>query len=122
VSAETLAYSKLTADPDIVALCDDRIYPDFVPQSVSLPAIAIIRTETDFTTTIHTGIPVAINALIEIWCLAATRAQAEQLGDEAIKALTDEMGEFVPVGRRPETETGPPLQFAAIVTVSNWEL
>lgn len=121
MSAESQAYAMLSADDDIVALVVDRVYPDFVPQDNALPAVAIIRTETDYVTTIHSGEPVAIQVTLEIWCLAATRLVADQLADTAMVTMTGSPGGFVPVGRRPETETGPPVQFATVLSLVCWE-
>lgn len=122
MSAESLAYSLLSADDDIIALVNDRIFPDFVPQDKTLPAIAIIRTETIYVSTIHSGEPVAIQVTLEIWCLAATRLAADQLADTAMVTMTGSPGGFVPAGRRPETETGPPVQFATVLSLVCWEL
>lgn len=122
MSAESVAYSLLTADGAVAALVSTRVYPDFIPQERDLPAVAVTRTETEYITTIHAGTPQAILATIEIWCLASTRLGAENLADAVIDALTGSPGGFMPQGRRPEFEAGPPEQHATVLTMQYWEL
>jgi hypothetical protein len=53
MSAETVAYAALSAAAAVTTLVSTRIYPDFVPQEKTLPAVAINRAATEYITTIH---------------------------------------------------------------------
>lgn len=118
MSAETSLYSALAADSSVGAICDDRIYPDVAPQDASLPAVAFERIETEYTHTIHSAAPVATKAVLDVFCMAETRASAEGLGD-AVQAAAA-AAEFLPVGRRSEFNAEQML-WATVLTVEFWE-
>ena len=116
MSAETELYAALSADAPLAAVVGARIYPDFLAQEISLPAVVYQRAETEYVTTIHSGAVLGSRVTLEIWCLHTSRIGAEQLADlvEAAIAAT-----FLPLDRRPEfaQET---LTFSTVVTVSVW--
>jgi hypothetical protein len=87
MSAETVAVAALLAAPAVTALVGDRIYPDFVAQEKALPAIAMARPNTENINTIHGGPPLGALVDLEIWCMGATRADAEDLATKAVAAL-----------------------------------
>lgn len=43
ISIEGSLYHLLKSQPEIAAICNDRIYPDIIPQNVDTPAITIQR-------------------------------------------------------------------------------
>lgn len=88
MTAETSAYDALKNAPSVTALVDTRIYPDFVPEEKTLPAIAISRADTDYINTIHSNVPLGALVTLEVWCMAKTRAEAENLASVAAAALT----------------------------------
>lgn len=100
MSAESLAWTTLTGDTAVAAIVGTRIYPDFVPQEQTLPAIAVSRVSTEYLTTINTDAPVGEIAALEIWCMAETRIAAESLANAATTALS--LAQFFPLDRRPE--------------------
>ena len=117
MSAETAIYSTLIAAPSVTAIVSQRVYPDFLSQEIVLPAIVNQRDETEYVTTIHSGLSLGERINMDTWCLAATRIGADTLADVVENALP--AGEFYPIARRsefdPETQT-----FAAIITTSIW--
>lgn len=121
MSAETLINSALLASAPVTLIVGSgliaRIYPDFLTQLISLPAIVTQRANTQYINTIHTGEVQASNITMDTWCLAATRVAAESLADLVENALV--IGGFRLVDRRPEfnEET---LTYAAVVAGSIW--
>lgn len=101
MSAETQLYAALSAAGSVSSIVGTRIYPDVVPQEQPLPAIAYVRTETEFLRTIH-GDVLGETAQIEIWCMAENRMDAESLA-EAVEAACVSTG-FMPTGRRAELD------------------
>jgi hypothetical protein len=118
MSAETTAYSTLSAAGTVTALVVDRIYPDYVPEEHILPAVAIARSDTNYVTTIHSGVPVASQVLLEIWCLAENRREAEGLAD-AVEPVMGAAG-FYPTGRRTEFDKDAEV-WATVIDVSYWQ-
>lgn len=118
MSAETSLYSALAGSTAVGAICDDRIYPDVAPQDASLPAVAFERTETEYVNTIHSAAPVATRAVLDVFCMAETRAAAEGLGDVVQTAAA--AAEFMPIGRRSEFNAEQML-WATVLTVEFWE-
>jgi len=118
MSAESQAYDTLSGAAAVTALVSTRIYPDFVPQEKTLPSIAITRADTEYTTTIHSDVPVVTAVQLEIWCMAATRLAAEAVADAALSAVA--AADFRPVGRRPETDAAAEM-FATVLTMEFWE-
>jgi hypothetical protein len=113
MSAETLAYSTLSAAAPVTALVGTRIYPDFVPQEKTLPALAIARAETEYINSIHSNVPLGSIATLGIWCMAATRAEAEALADVVVTALSA----FTMLNRSPEFDADSEV-LATVLTVS----
>jgi hypothetical protein len=118
VSAEIEAYSVLSNAMTVTAFTGTRIYPDFVPEDKTLPAIAINRIETEYVNTIHQNIPEATKVHLEIWCMTSNRKDAEQLGDAV--ELVIGTGEFVLEGRRPEFDPET-LTFAVVLQAFIWQ-
>jgi len=119
VSAESLLYSTLSAASAVTAVTSTRIYPDVVPQDKSLPAIAFVRADTEYATTIH-GTVGRTRATVELWSMASTRSAADSLAGLALAALLPAM--FIPQGKRPEDdlESDPPI-YSTVLTYSIWE-
>lgn len=118
MSAETQAYARLTADAAVSAIVSQRVYPDFVPQEKTVPAIAITRVGTEPLMTIHSFVPCATQVTLEVWCLANGRYAAEQLANVAQSALAG--GEFALVNRVPEYDAESDI-WATVLTVEFWE-
>jgi hypothetical protein len=118
MSAETVCYATLSGAAPVTAITGERIYPDFVPDDKTLPAIAMNRMATEYVNTIHTNAAVASNVTLEVWCMASTRSGAEQLGDVTDSALSS--GGFLALDRRPEFDVESET-FAVVITVSVWQ-
>lgn len=103
MSAETLLYSTLSAAAPVTAIVGTRIYPDVVPQDAALPCVAFYRIDTVYHNTIHSAVPVAETAILEITCMATTRVGADALADAALAAVG--AAGFVAAGRRGEIDT-----------------
>jgi len=114
VSAETVLYAALTAAAGVTALIGTRVYPDVVPQESALPCAAFARLDTEYTTTIHSGVPIAENTTIEISCMALTRASADDVCNAVIAAAG--AAGFTPTGRRAEFDSDQQL-WATVLTV-----
>ena len=116
MSAETELYAALSGDAGLTAVVSGRIYPDFLAQEISLPALVYQRAETEYITTVHDGTVHGTRVTLEIWCLHTTRIGAETLADLVEEAIEQS---FLPIDRRPEfaQET---LTFSTVVTVSVW--
>lgn len=119
MSAETVAYSTLSGASGVTNISGTRIYPDFVPSEIAVPAVAISRVNTEYTTTIHSGVPVGVDVILEIWCMADTRKVAEQLADAVVSAMGT--AGFVMQDRSPEFDSESKI-FAAVLTVRYHEL
>lgn len=113
MSAEALAYDALSGAAPVTALVATRIYPDFVPQEKTLPAVAIARANTEYINSIHSNVPLATVATMEIWCMAAKRVEAEALANAVVAALTA----FSVRNRSPEFDAEAEV-FATVLTVS----
>jgi hypothetical protein len=116
MSAETDVKDALSAYTDLTDEVDDRIYPDFLAQSIELPAVVYQRERTDYITTIHDGTVHDWKATMEIWCLAETRLGAEQIADLVELAIASTV---LPVDRRPEFNAESQT-FASVVTLTLW--
>jgi hypothetical protein len=114
MSAETLLYSTLSGAAAVTAIVSTRIYPDVVPQDATLPCVAFNRIDTVYHTTIHSAVPVAETAILEITCMSSTRVNADALAD-AVLAAVGAAG-YVPSGRRGEIDTENAL-WASVLTV-----
>lgn len=117
MSAETQIYSTLTGAAGVTAIVALRIYPDFLAQEITLPAIVNQRADSEYVNTIHSGVPVAIKVTMDTFCLASTRIGAEVLADAVEIALP--AGLFIVSGRRPEFDAET-LTFATIITSEIW--
>lgn len=114
MSAETLLYSTLSGAAAVTAIVSTRIYPDVVPQDATLPCVAFNRIDTVYHTTIHSAVPVAETAILEITCMSSTRVNADALAD-AVLAAVGAAG-YVPSGRRGEIDAENAL-WASVLTV-----
>ena len=119
MSAETMLYSTLSVAAPVIAVVGTRIFPDVVPQDKVLPAIAFVRADTEFATTIH-GTVGRTRAVVEVWSMASTRTAADALAGLALTALLPAL--FIPQGKRPEDdlESDPPI-YSTVLTYSIWE-
>lgn len=124
MSSESICYDTLLASSPVTAIvgagADARVFPSEVPQDYDLPAIAIVRTETEHLTTIHSSVPIASRATLEVECMAATREAASSLMVLVQTALG--AAGFLSVDRRdaytPETD---PAICSDILVVSHWQ-
>jgi hypothetical protein len=82
-------------------LVGTRVYPDFVPEERALPAIAVARANTEYISTIHSVTPLGSIVTLDVWCMAESRAAAEDLGTKAAAALTT----FTLQNRTPEFDS-----------------
>ena len=89
MSAETLLYSTLSGAAAVTAIVSTRIYPDVVPQDATLPCVAFNRIDTVYHTTIHSAVPVAETAILEITCMAGTRVNADALADAQSRGFAE---------------------------------
>ncbi len=117
MSAEQRLYDTLKVAAPVIAVVVQRIHLDIIPQSEPLPAIAFIRTGTEFANTIH-GTVGKTRATVEVWSVANTRTVAESLATLAMNALLP--AQFSPTDRRPESdpENG---TFSTVLTYQIWE-
>lgn len=118
MSAETVAYAALSAAPAVTGLVSSRIYPDFVPQEKTLPAVAINRAATEYITTIHASTPLGAIATLEVWCMASTRSAAEALATAVVATLA--AAQFSITNRAPEFDAETEV-FAAVITAVSLE-
>jgi hypothetical protein len=116
MSAETQLYDALAANGALAAAIATRIYPDFLAQEISLPAVVYQRAETEYVTTVHDGLVHGSRVTMEIWCLATTRVGAEQVADLAEGAIA---GAFLPIDRRPEFDPDS-ATFVTVISVTVW--
>jgi hypothetical protein len=118
MSAETVLYSTLTAAAAVTALVGSgsaaRIYPDEIPQEVDVPAVVFFRLSTEYTRTIHAATAVRESATLDVYCLAETRAGAEDLADK-VKVAT-EAAKFITLDRRGDADAGEAI-YATVLTV-----
>jgi len=106
VVAEEVLFATLSAAAAVTAVVGQRIYPDVIPQEALIPSIAFLRTDTEFTNTIHGTAPVDEIPLIEISCVQTSRELAHALANLVVSAIAT-VG-FTIEGRRSEQdpETG----------------
>ncbi len=64
-----------------------RIYPELIPLEIDPPYIAYSRTGTEYTTTIHSSVPIGEDVTLDIWCMATTKAGADALASAVIPAV-----------------------------------
>jgi hypothetical protein len=92
VRPEARLYAALTAGSPtsaIVAIVGPNIWPTQEPKTYGLPAVIYQRTSTEYIDTIHGQAPIIKSAVFDVFCLAATYGDAENLGDlvEALQAV-----------------------------------
>ena len=121
MSAETVAYSTLAAAGAVTAIVSTRIYPDAVPELIPLPSIAINRDTTDYTATIHSGLPVAVMAHTNIECMSTSRANADAIADVCVTALAS-AGFYVQDRITGYVDEVPNKLWATILKIAYWEL
>lgn len=71
----------------ITTLVSTRIYPEYLPQKPTLPAITFARTSSPRIMTLNTGRPGLAAARIQIDCWAKTYGAAKALGEQVRIAL-----------------------------------
>ena len=124
MSAEAVAFSALSGAAPVTAVVGTKIYPDLVPAERPLPAIAAFRVETRPLNTIHGGVPIGYDVALEIWCMAETRLEANEIAELCRDPLT--AAQFVIIGQRsdmvpvPEGEEGDGI-LASVVTAEYFE-
>jgi hypothetical protein len=116
MSAETQINDALRTNGALAAVVSTRIYPDFLAQEITLPAVVFQRAATEYVTTIHDGTVHDALVTLEVWCLATSRLAAEQLADLVEGAIA---GTFLPLDRRPEFDAET-LTFSTVVACSVW--
>ena len=116
MSAETQLHDALTGNASLTAAVGARIYPDFLAQEIALPAVVYQRADTEYVTTIHSGLVVGSRVELEVWCLHNTRIGAEGLADLVETAIANVL---LPINRRPEFDADT-LTFSTVVTLSLW--
>jgi len=117
MSAETSLYSALSGNGAVSALVGTRVYPDIAPQEGSLPAIVFERSDTEYVNTIH-GTAVAQRASMEIWCMAETRASAEQVCNAVETAAR--AADFITISRRAEFNAEQ-MMWGSVLSVDFWD-
>src|SRR4051812_1506842 len=86
MSAETILYSALSQWPPLSAAVGVHVYPDEAPEGTPEPYIVFERAASQPTWTIH-GELVAQQVSLTVSCFAATRLQADTIGDLATDAM-----------------------------------
>jgi hypothetical protein len=81
-----VVYGWLSGYAPLTALVGANIYPDVIPEQVTLPAIAFTRAQTEPIGTIH-GTVLGEQVTIQIQAWSATRTQAEAVADAVVAAL-----------------------------------
>lgn len=117
MSAETDLYSALSGDAALAAVVGTRIYPDAVPQEQVGACIAYARQGTEPVLTIHSAAPVGAFVLLEVVCMAAKRADAEDVADKALVPLA--AAQFQLTDRRAEYDSDLQL-WGTVLTVRKW--
>ena len=122
MSSETVLAAALKADATLSVLVAGRIFPDEVPEGVPLPAIAYTRQGTEPLILIHTNVPRATKATIEVQCISGgdsgSRAEAEALADACIAPLAAAGFNLVDRGAASDSES---KLWAAALLVDNWQ-
>ena len=86
MSAESELYAALTGLPALTALVSARIYPDAIPEDVTLPAVVTARQGTEPVISINgTKLGEFAQMIVSAW--APTRTLAESIGDQITEAL-----------------------------------
>ena len=86
MSAETQLYAALSGRAALTALVSTRIYPDAIPENVTLPAVVFVRASTNPTYTIG-NVLVCEEVRFAITAWAETRTSAEAIADQIRLAL-----------------------------------
>jgi hypothetical protein len=102
MSAETVAYAALSAAPAVTTLVGTRIYPDFVPQEKTLPAVAINRAATEYITTIPAARRWVDRDARGLVHGLYTRSAAEGVADAVVAPLAEQVSRLT-TGRRSST-------------------
>jgi Protein of unknown function (DUF3168) len=123
VSSESAIYAALVGDAPTMAYIsvsgaspdEAKVYPDVIPENVSVPAIAYQRTDTEFVQTVDGAAIKGETATFEISCVATTRTTADLLADAAQDALAG--AGFYLLGRGVQQQDDQKL-WATVLTVS----
>lgn len=86
-TVEDRVYSALSQSVALTAIVSARIYPEITEQEVDPPCVAYARTVSDFTHTIHSGMPVCADVTVEVWCMSHDRVEADSMADAVVAAL-----------------------------------
>jgi hypothetical protein len=86
MSAESELYAALTGLPALTALVSTRIYPDAIPEDVTLPAVVTAREGTEHVTGIS-GAAFGEFAQMTVSAWAPTRTLAESIGNQIAEAM-----------------------------------
>lgn len=87
MSAETELYAALTALPALTALVGTRIYPDAIPEDVTLPAVVTARQSTEPIISISSSVQLGEFTQMVISAWAPTRTLAESIADQVAAAI-----------------------------------
>jgi len=111
-------YSVLSKDSEISAICGNRIYPQRLPQGVSVPAV--VYTMNDITPVKSlTGESGLDNGTVEIVCWALEYTKAHLLA-EAVRAAFVASGSAVLTGSLQDTEDEETHNFGVIMIMNAW--
>lgn len=117
MSAEIEINDTLNAHAGLVAEVADRIYPDFLAQEISLPAVVYQRADTGYVVTIHSSVVVGLHVTMDLFCLAKTRLEAEKVADLVELALAS--SNFRPTDRTLDFDDQT-LTYTTIVRCAGW--
>jgi hypothetical protein len=88
-----------------------------VPKEAALPCVSFSRVDTEYLWTIH-GTRIAERVALEIWCMSATRGDAERIADAVEPVVASQ--QFVLAGRRPEFDEQSEV-YSTVLTISFWQ-
>lgn len=113
MDAKSALRAALLAHAPLVALVGQRIYPDGIEESATLPAGVMTITSTEPIRTIDGGRHGAwVNLSLQFWAL--TRTAADACGEAAQDALADAGEDVVDVADVADLETG---NYASVLTI-----
>lgn len=96
MSAEETLYAMLSGSSSLAGMVGQAVYPDAAPQDIEKPYVVFSRMSTEPVNTIHGA---NVGNFVSLHCVgwAATKSEAEAVGDAIVAALAD--GGEVPTGR-----------------------
>lgn len=114
MDAETIVYGALSGASPVTAIVSTRISPLVVGEKVQMPAICYSRGDTEYISTIHSGVPLGEFAVFEVWCMAKTEDAARTLANAATNALGAVFA--MPTNKRHEYDSESEI-YAVVLTV-----